>query len=559
MLLHTRKAAAIFAVAGVLSTAALTGTATPFVPLAHAQVALNGIPQTANITVHKYLGDAVGGEGDGTVVPTDDLSGVTPAVGVTFYAYKVDNIDLTKQEGWTAARDLSATTFYATGPSDLRSGTAPAGSGLTRVEQSITTGEEGSATFTNLPVGLYLIVEQANPIINGQPTIPTAPFFVTAPMTSPNSESWNTDIHVYPKNQNATPPTKLITDPVPTGGNANDLTGSAVGEQIGYTITAPVDQLPSGQHYTGFVVADKLPAELDLDQLSSVVVKKGDVTLNAETDYDLATYQVGATDPKRWVLRVALKEDALTALGQNAGEAITVTFQAKVSSLPGTTLDNKAFVYPQDPGIDTTTNNTWDPEDPDNNPNTPAPGSQSTVARAIYGTVAVTKTGENDAALAGAKFELHRCEADGTLVADSKPIQVKGASSWTTEGDPAVINIDGVHLGNVTTTTGSDGAITGDTYEDIWSGKGTQFCLLETAAPDGYAKLLAPYLLPELAGDESITTLVNATAEIKNIKDNQGFNLPLTGGAGLWGLLGGGALLLLIAATYYARLKKNQG
>ena len=74
----------------------------------------------------------------------------------------------------------------------------------------MTTGDDGSAKFADVERGLYVVVEDlagSTKIMNGQVEVkkekitPIAPFAVTLPMTNPEGTAWNSDVHVYPKNQ----------------------------------------------------------------------------------------------------------------------------------------------------------------------------------------------------------------------------------------------------------------------------------------------------------------------------------------------------------------------
>lgn len=68
--------------------------------------------------------------------------------------------------------------------------------------QTMTTDENGFASATNLPLGLYLVVETKVPA-NVQETV--EPFFVSIPMTDVEGDSWFYDLTLYPKNQTDIP------------------------------------------------------------------------------------------------------------------------------------------------------------------------------------------------------------------------------------------------------------------------------------------------------------------------------------------------------------------
>ncbi|MDO5512742.1 SpaH/EbpB family LPXTG-anchored major pilin, partial [Corynebacterium sp.] len=232
-----------------------------------------------------------------------------------------------------------------------------------------------------------------------------------------------------------------------------------------------------------------------------------------------------------------------------AGENLVVEFNAEVEDVPANgSISNTAWALPTAPvGLAAD----WDPEAAGARPGTV---SNTTVSK--YGQINITKTDTSDAAanLAGATFELHRCTttAEGavTKVENTGPIEVGGQTEFpTTEnGGAYTATISGIHLGNV--MPNADGT---DVYQDVWAGEagttGTTFCLVETLAPDGYSVLPQPVAV-ELTATADTTELVTANQTIENVKANAGATLPLTGGIGIW-LLVGGSLLALIAGIYW--------
>ena len=60
------------------------------------------------------------------------------------------------------------------------------------------TGTDGILTFNELPTGRYYVVETETP--KGVEEF-SGPFLVDVPMMHPDGDSWNSDVHVYPKNQ----------------------------------------------------------------------------------------------------------------------------------------------------------------------------------------------------------------------------------------------------------------------------------------------------------------------------------------------------------------------
>ena len=87
----------------------------------------------------------------------------------------------------------------------------------TAYKSEVLTDENGKATFTKLPVGMYLVIETKTP---QAVTMPVEPFLVSIPMTrigdrttgadNQNQKEWLYDVTVYPKNSIAKGTVKLV-------------------------------------------------------------------------------------------------------------------------------------------------------------------------------------------------------------------------------------------------------------------------------------------------------------------------------------------------------------
>lgn len=131
-------------------------------------------PTTGTLSIHKLQFNTEAApviQNDGLVLPTLP-AGTSALPGVTFKVYKV-------------ADDATATTVPV---------------GITPV--SLVTNASGLAEFTGLAAGRYLVVEDiaAAGTPSGIESF-TPNFLVDVPMMNPDNASWNTNVHVYPKNQ----------------------------------------------------------------------------------------------------------------------------------------------------------------------------------------------------------------------------------------------------------------------------------------------------------------------------------------------------------------------
>lgn len=155
---------------------------------AAADAALIDKTAKGSITITKYESATKGSNGDGTNDPTIP-EGATPLAGVTFTLYKVMDADDVVE--YYNGKDTQKVTVanYVTG-GKINDGITASG--------TATTNASGVATFSDLDVGMYVVIETAYP---DKVTIPCDPFLVSIPMTNPDNETaWMYDVNVYPKN-----------------------------------------------------------------------------------------------------------------------------------------------------------------------------------------------------------------------------------------------------------------------------------------------------------------------------------------------------------------------
>ena len=118
-------------------------------------------------------------------------SDAKPLAGAGFTIYKVADVN-------------ELTSYYSTKPTTLPSVNDYVETGKikqkyenTKVKEKITKAD-GTATFTNLELGFYVVIETKTP---DKVTTPATPFLVSIPMTTVDGDNWLYDVHVYPKNK----------------------------------------------------------------------------------------------------------------------------------------------------------------------------------------------------------------------------------------------------------------------------------------------------------------------------------------------------------------------
>ena len=153
----------------LLSALILFGVAIP-----SAAYAATERPTTGTLSIHKLQYNTEAApliQNNGLVLPALP-AGTTALPGVTFRVYKVTD-------------DATVTTIPV--------GDTPV---------SLVTNAAGLAEFTGLAAGRYLVVEDIT--ADGTPSgieSFTPNFLVDVPMMNPDNVTWNTNVHVYPKNQ----------------------------------------------------------------------------------------------------------------------------------------------------------------------------------------------------------------------------------------------------------------------------------------------------------------------------------------------------------------------
>ena len=158
------------------------------------QGALIDPPKTGTVTIHKYemedLSTAThkmtGMSSDGTYVP----SNATPLDGVTFRLTRVKNIT---DAYFTTEGNALPTVAQAKTLAALGTYTQVTGKG------SFAT---GTATFSNLPLGIYLVQEVTDAAGSpGHVKQPVEDFVISVPMTNTAGTAWNYTLDLYPKNK----------------------------------------------------------------------------------------------------------------------------------------------------------------------------------------------------------------------------------------------------------------------------------------------------------------------------------------------------------------------
>ncbi|OKL45883.1 hypothetical protein BSR28_08765 [Boudabousia liubingyangii] len=494
-----------------------------------------------------------------------------PIEGVTFTAYQIVGLDVHKNADWVKLKELKGSGAKI----DVDAKTF--GSYTLKEVKGQPTDENGVVTLDNLPVAFYVVAEsisgetvKVHPKEGAAEEVPAGnvvkaePFVVSVPLTNPeNTSQWLYDVNVYPKNATVKAPVKTLNDDKDGKGSGNEATNS----QITYTLSAEIPSAKLNQ----FMLIDRFKdSQLKwIGQTSDEVFVDGEKLDSSKYTIVETTNPVGSADEKYRFVTLTLTEDAAKELQAKAGKKVTWEFHANVKeATAGEAIPNKVFeiANPENEG-----RNQWNPEDPTQpNPNlpknpekpnkpytpptgdTPEPGGSTpgNEVKSYYGKVVINKKASDDPnkALNGAKFELYQCDPSNNYTLGDK-ISVNNKSVWESGKDGVTANDGKIVISGLLVNDYRNG----DTVDvkdgsRAWSEK-TAYCLKEIEAPEGYELLPQVAHFQVLKGDSDAAP-VEVDLNVTNIKKNGGFNLPVTGGAGIATLVAAGTLLVAGSGAY---------
>ena len=425
-----------------------------------------------------------------------------------------------------------------------------------------TTNEEGKAIFSDLPYGLYLIVQtdvsgaeyEDEPIILSHRQ---TPMLVSVPGKNEEKE-----VKVNVK----TPLgygelTKSIVGVGDINGNWENVEDSATevtgpGDYIRFRLAVQPPRLSSGDTLDHFVIEDVRSKGLELEKLESVTDTLGQTYVEG-TDYTRTEETVA--DGTRMLLTFTQQGlQKLEQLGRAAG-TLTVTYTAQVTDeAPTAGITNSARIdYKVDYAPDR--DNPPPPDDPPPEDDDDEYHSDWDVARSYTFGVHMTKyLGEegNLAPEGSVTFALYR-EKDGQ----------KQAVPLSRSGDAYQVALQGSNELSVS----ADG-----TFTILGLGEGTYY-LRELSTAEGYA-LPNEDIVLTLAGERSAGEYTGRLDAAQCTVDGQQgnasvqdgtlylsvinprtFYIPNTGGAGSWMFTAGGLLIIAGGVVYLAVSRKKKG
>ena len=428
----------------------------------------------------------------------------------------------------------------------------------------------GHTSASNMEQGLYLVVETRVP---ENVTSTCNPFLVSLPMTTIDGTAWNYDVTVYPKNQTGNPTLEKTVreNKNSTGKNTGSLTditdgyahtaSASIGDTVDYQIISTLPTITSK--------ASSLSEYTYVDTMSKgIKYNKNDVVIEFFKDAG-CTEKIATWAENSGKFTVAYDAAAntmtirMTDTGLNEINEATTVYSDSVKRgysdctmriTYAATLTSDAKMGDKD--NPNTVTLTW------KRTNTTYYDTLEDCCHVFtYGIDVLKQFSDGKGDIQDVKFLLHNDSDDCYIIADLKDgiYYAKGITSKKSDATTFIPN--------------SSGHIVVKGLED------DSYSLTETATDKGYVLLKDAVKIIIKAAENGQceqcgTKLLTASATVNGkdvtmtdgnaivpltVVNNPGFDLPKTGGYGVWMYTVGGVLLLGAAAFIVIRSRKHKG
>lgn len=427
----------------------------------------------------------------------------------------------------------------------------------------------GHTSASDMEQGLYLVVETRVP---ENVTSTCNPFFVSLPMTTIDGAAWNYDVTVYPKNQTGNPNLEKTVREAKnsTGKNTGSLTDikdgykhtatASVGDVVDYQIISTLPTITSkASSLSGYTYVDTMSKGIKYNKQDVVIEFFRDsactdkITTWAE---DSGTFAVTYDDAAN-IMTIKMTETGLSEIN----EAATVyTNSVKRGYSDCTMRISYAATLTADAKMGDTDNPnevvlTWRRTN-----NTYFDTLKDCCHVYTYGIDVLKQFSDNGGNVRNVKFRLHNDTDDCYIIAEQKDgvYYAKGLTAKKSDATTFIPNAQG----HIVVKGLEDDAYS---LTEIATDKG--YVLLKDAvkiviktAENGTCEQCGAKLLTASAtvnGKDVTMTDGNAIVPL-TVVNNPGFDLPKTGGYGVWMYTVGGVLLLGVAAFIVIRSRKHK-
>ena len=497
---------------------------------------------------------------------SDRSSAVLSAIGLTAAdAHKTDNgvnyftSDMLNNK-LAAAFAANATTVKNALEAAVKSG------GVVMAETDVT----GHTSASDMEQGLYLVVETCVP---ENVTSTCNPFFVSLPMTTIDGTAWNYDVTVYPKNQTGNPTLDKTVreDKNSTGKNNGSLTDitdgyahtatASVGDTVDYQIISTLPTITSK--------ASNLSEYAYVDTMSKgIKYNKNDVAIEFFKDSgctdkittwaeDSGKFTVAYDDAQN-IMTIRMTEAGLSEINE-AATVYTDSVKRGYSDCTmrityAATLTADAATY-GDRDNPNRVKLTW------KRTNTTYYDTLEDCCHVyVYAIDLIKQFGDNNGTFGKVKFIAYN-DTDGYYIKANMEGEVYNVTGFTSNKSEATMLIPNLK-GHIILR-----GIEDDTYTltEVATDKGYVLLrdpvkIMVITKEDGACERCGAALLTASAtvnGEPVSMTDANAVVPLRII-NNPGFDLPKTGGYGVWMYTVGGVLLLGAAAFIVVKSRKHK-
>ena len=427
----------------------------------------------------------------------------------------------------------------------------------------------GHTSASNMEQGLYLVVETRVP---ENVTSTCNPFFVSLPMTTIDGAAWNYDVTVYPKNQTGNPDLEKTAREAKNSTGKNTGTLTDIKDGYAHTATASVGDVVDYQIISTLPTITSKASGLSeytyVDTMSKgIKYNKNDVVIEFFKD-------AGCTDK---IATWAENSGKFTVGYDDAANTMTIRMTesglSEINEVTSVYIDSVKRGYSDcTMRITYAATLTADAKMGDtDNPNEVVLTWKRTNTTYFdtlkdcchvytYGIDVLKQFSDNGGNLRNVKFRLHNDTDDVFVIADLKDgvYYAKGFAAKKSDATTFIPNSSGHIMVK---------GLEDDTYSltEIATDKG--YVLLKEAvkiviktSENGQCEKCGAKLLTASAtvnGEPVSMTDANAVVPLRII-NNPGFDLPKTGGYGVWMYTVGGVLLLGAAAFIVIRSRKHK-
>ena len=427
----------------------------------------------------------------------------------------------------------------------------------------------GHTSAPNMEQGLYLVVETR---VSENVTSTCNPFFVSLPMTTIDGAAWNYDVTVYPKNQTGNPNLEKTVreDKNSTGKNTGSLTDitdgyahtatASVGDTVDYQVISTLPTITSkASALSGYTYVDTMSKGIRYNKNDVVIefFKDAGCTDKITTWDETSGKFAVAYDDAANTMTIRMTDTGLSEI--NESESV-YTDSVKRGYSDCTMRISYAATLTADAKMGDTDNPnevvlTW------KRTNTTYFDTLKDCCHVYtYGIDVLKQFSDNGGNVRNVKFRLHNDTDDVFMIADLKDgvYYAKGFAAKKSDATTFIPNAQG-HI----VVKGLEG----DAYSltEIATDKG--YVLLKDAvkiiiktSENGQCEKCGAKLLTASAtvnGKDVTMTEGNAIVPL-TVVNNPGFDLPKTGGYGVWMYTVGGVLLLGAAAFIAVKSRKHK-